>query len=441
MQLRKWVTTVTWLTLITATSGQEIYSLENMLNSFKEKSYERKIWELERKKVDVERVGNEEDENKKVTATMKTENVVLDDYNEYTESNFKSNLITTVSYKDFYLEGVFEKSNQIGYFYEDNVLKKHGKFYNAEKISIGYKKSINDFFYSENDYRKKSIEIKGKKLELEIERAVYEEIIKLIDSYVEIKDLEGEILIKESLKKESLQQLKSSKEKFQMGEATELEVEFLELENEKTSEEIEYLKESMKTKINTFMEKTGADKRSNVKFADIENVDFDIVEKKFQLNINEAEIEEEKENLKYIRRKNQPEVILDTKYDMMNEEAVLLLEVKSDFFSYNSEDKIKNRELEKKEIEKLKIKQEEKQELNQLAVEKEHLKESFLISKKMNEANKKKFVFTQKMFLKGYVDYSEYIKVLNELKQSEVDLIKSKNKLSGFSYKMKYRVN
>lgn len=441
MQLRKLATTVTWLTLITVLSGQEIYRLENMLNSFKEKSYDRKIWELERKKVEIERVGNDEDMNNKVTATMKTENVVLGDYDEYTENNFKSNLITTVSYKDFYLEGVFEKSNQTGYFYEDNVLKKHGKFYNPEKISLGYKKSINDFFYSENDYRKKSIELKGKKLELEIERVIYEEIIKLIDSYVEIKDLEGEIAVKESLKKENEQQLKSSKEKFQMGEATELEVEFLELENEKTGEEIEYLKESMKTKITAFMEKTGAEKRSNVKFADIENIDFDIVEKRFQLNVNEAEIEEEIENRKYIRRKNQPEVILDTKYDMMNEEAVLLLEVKSDFFSYNSEDKIKSRELEKKEIEKLKIKQEEKQEVIQLAVEKEHLKESFKIYKKMNEANKKKFVFTQKMFLKGYVDYSEYIKVLNELKQSEVDLIKSKNKLSGFNYKMKYRVN
>ena len=420
-------------------AAEEGYSLDKIRAIFIEQSYSKKIWDIELKKSEAELSEEIRSQQEKMEFSLRNENSFLQEYRYIYEDDFKGSLYGSLSYRDFYIESVFDKSNITGYYYEDNSLKKHSDFYELDKLNIGVKKVVNDLFYSEKKYKKNYLKLMKNQNLKKIDKSKNDELEKIVDEYVEIKNSEGELEVRETQKKENQKQLQNSKEKLQMGEATELEVEFFEIEERKIEEDIKYISETIRNKKRNLLEKIGVYGVENPEFEDISETKREVVERREELELNQITQEIEQENLKFIKRKNQPEFVAGINYESVEGETKFIFEIKGDYFSARGEEYSKKLELDKL---KLQYKQSEeliKQETDAIETERVHLENMIEIYSSLVEANSKKFEFSKKTFFKGYSDYSEYLETLKELKQSEIDLLKFKNQLAALYYKMRVR--
>lgn len=420
-------------------TAEEQFSLDKISELFIKQSYSKKIWELELKKSDMELSEEIRSQQEKMEFSLRNENSFLQDYRYIYEDDYKGSLYGSLSYRDFYIESVFDKSNVTGYYYEDSTLKKHSDFYELDKLNIGVKKVVNDFFYSERKYKKRYLELMKQQNQKKVEKSQNDELEKIVDEYVEIKNSEGELEIRVTQKKENQKQLQNSKEKMEMGEATELEVEFFEIEERKIEEEIKYITEVIRNKKRNLLEKIGVYGVENPLFEDVNEGEREIVKRNEELEINKINQEIERENLKFIKRKNQPEFIAGVNYESIEGETKFIFEIKGDYFSSRGEEHTKKLEIEKLALEYKQSEEQLMQEKSSIETERVHTGNMIEIYSSLVEANRKKFEFSKKTFFKGYSDYSEYLETLKELKQSEIELLKFKNQLAALYYKMKIR--
>lgn len=100
------------------------YSLDKIRAIFIEQSYSKKIWDIELKKSEAELSEEIRSQQEKMEFSLRNENSFLQEYRYIYEDDFKGSLYGSLSYRDFYIESVFDKSNITGYYYEDNSLKK-----------------------------------------------------------------------------------------------------------------------------------------------------------------------------------------------------------------------------------------------------------------------------------------------------------------------------
>lgn len=132
-----------------------------------------------------------------------------------------------------------------------------------------------------------------------------------------------------------------------MGEATELEVEFFEIEERKIEEEIKYISETIRNKKRNLLEKIGVYGVENPEFEDISETKREVVERREELELNQITQEIEQENLKFIKRKNQPEFVAGINYEYVEGETKFIFEIKGDYFSARGEEYSKKLELDK----------------------------------------------------------------------------------------------
>lgn len=423
------------LCFITLLFSQEIH-IEDVINDFSENSRFSQIQELDIEKFQIEKIGIIQNRNQKVSTDIELNHRYLTKSNDYISKNrLAEDLKLKLQYDDFYVDATFDFEKDT--YDRSSLISRINDDYMRE-IRVGFQKPINDIFYSQEKYEKKYVVLKEEIVDFDTKYNFIVERTKIIDLYVEILDIQKEFLLDRSSQDEYKELMVVAKEKAKLGEAIELEVEYVQLELLEIENRLIYLEEKWKNKINELGELIGVEFIFPLFFQKIEENEIDeVLVNEYNLKKKLIEKKLEMENYKLLKRKDQTEFIIGTDYDIQNDIWSLRFNLKGDFFDIPIEKDQKKVDLKKVGIEISQLEDELKLLKENRTIEYNHFVKDLSFKKKKKENKDKTVDIMLKLYERGYITTKKLVEEKVDARTATVEYIRALNLLSGFQYKMK----
>lgn len=412
-----------------------------MENFSSNSNFSKKI-DNEKEKAKIEKDGVLENSKKKVDFKLESShsfNYYGSDSLKIADSIKKGYFSGEIDYRGFFIQTQFDYTLD-RYEVIDNRVYQYPYYYTMSKFGVGYKKVLNDFFYSETDYNKKSSQLKEEIVKMESTAKIIEKKEEIIDKYVEIMNLQWEI----ELKNKQLEEMKETHRilglKLNIKESTKIDYEILGYEMEKLDEDIKFQERTIENKKNELFKVCGVEKTNDsfVVLDEIDKQDKLVTEK--NIEVAKLQITLEEEGLKYIKRQNQWPVELFAMYESVEDDYQVGLNFNMDLFNYRIEKKQKIQDIENKEIdlEDEKINYESK--FNERENQYNYLKKTTETMSKMSEVYEKKYNATKNLYEYGDVGLLDYLKIQTETYKVKIEYEKNKNSYYGLLYKINLNI-
>lgn len=346
----------------------------------------------------------------------------------------RGNLSAVMDYKGFYIKSNYRYKLD-RYEIIDNKVYQYPNYYVLDEFSLGYKKTLNDFLYSEEEYKENSINFKEKITNYKNQGKIIEKKEELIDKYVEIKNDELEGLLKKKQLEEMEEIFNILKAKLVINESTNIDFNILRLEINKTREELGYILKNIKLKKNILFEMVGI--KEEILSLEELSIPKSIysIENNPYLKALEEEFNLEKEGLKYIKRQNQWPLEAYVQYETISENYQVGLNFNLDLFKYRVEEKQKKKDIETKliDIEDEKINRENiiKERTEKL----EYFQENVKILEELSLVYLEKYNYIKGLYQVGDMGLLDYLKAQTESYKADVSYLKMKNNYYALQYK------
>jgi hypothetical protein len=416
----------------------EEINLNYLISTFGKNSNFFKKLDNEVEKAEIEQKGVKENNWKKVDFKLES-SYTLNYYGEESleiADTIKKGLISSeLEYKGFFIQSQFDYTID-RYEVIDNRVYEYPYYYTMTKFGVGYKKVLNDFFYSEYDYDKKSSNLKLEIAELSKGQKLIEKEEELIDKYVEILNLEAELLYKEKRLEEMKETNKILEKKIDINESTKIDFEILICEMDKLNEEIVYQKKTVDNKKKEILDLCGLDYKE-ISFEEIKKLEIDSVEvNKNEIDTAKLQIELEEETLKYIKRQNQWPVELYAMYETIEDDYQIGINFNINLFDYRIEKKQKLQDIETKKIELSDAMLNYENKVKEREAQYEYLKKNSETLKNLSKVYEKKYKITKTLYEAGDIGLLDYLKTQTETYQVKSEFQKGINNYYGLLYKI-----
>lgn len=413
-------------------------TLDEFIKSYREKGKYAQINTIDEEQLYYEKKAVVESRENGMTANLKLGGgYFLTDNNSV---NLKDKIASggieaVVNYKDFYIGASLDyAADKNTYIYN----KWHSNDYNFDVkwCNIGYRKNMADIFFNKTESGIKRVEIKEKTVKNNFKRTLLNELEKITDEYIGIKNNEIEI----ELLRNSLSEIREIKKvvqsKLEYGESVEIEVDYILNEERSLEKKIEYIllrNAKLKTKLCKI---SGIEYDGEIVIAEMSKIELmEIKIEKPLFDSLELEKQTVEENLKNIKRNKLAGINTVLNYDMENKIISLNIEVGTDIFVYTADEDKSLKDLEKIKIEKEKALEEQALRKQEIELEYRHLFDLYELENEKSDIAFRKYNISKELFIKGNIGVSDYLKVRNEYYDIKLQANKIKNNISGFGYK------
>lgn len=393
-------------------------NIDDVIKEYEEKSYTTKINEVNLKKYDIK---------DKLYKNGDWNEISITSSNEYTTSGV--------------YEGVsLENTIKYGLVYYKNGYNFTNNEFTSNKVGVN--KNINDFFYSNIKYNRKSNEIQKDIQKITNETKKNTEIRDLIDLYKNYKNKEEEI----SQGKINLNGKKKDYDiltrKYQLGTSSKYDYDLAKYEYETSQLEYDNLEKELKILGEKFII-YNVELPKNGKLDELIKIELN-KEDFYALRLNEAEnikLNETLNSTKYEKEKfdyKYPVVSADVGYDFEKKNLVIGLGVTKTIKMYNDTlEDLKN------ESEKLKLEYEQKKSelvsnVGQQMINYTTYQTDEMIKQKAVEITKADYEIYSKKYELGTDTFSNYVEKRNSYEKAKIAYITAKNELAAFTRKIKY---
>ena len=393
-------------------------NIDDVIKEYEEKSYTTKINEVNLKKYDIK---------DKLYKNGDWNEISITSSNEYTTSGV--------------YEGVsLENTIKYGLVYYKNGYNFTNNEFTSNKVGVN--KNINDFFYSNIKYNRKSNEIQKDIQKITNETKKNTEIRDLIDLYKNYKNKEEEI----SQGKINLNGKKKDYDiltrKYQLGTSSKYDYDLAKYEYETSQLEYDNLEKELKILGEKFII-YNVELPKNGKLDELVKIELN-KEDFYALRLNEAEnikLNETLNSTKYEKEKfdyKYPVVSADVGYDFEKKNLVIGLGVTKTIKMYNDTlEDLKN------ESEKLKLEYEQKKSelvsnVGQQMINYTTYQTDEMIKQKAVEITKADYEIYSKKYELGTDTFSNYVEKRNSYEKAKIAYITAKNELAAFTRKIKY---
>ena len=393
-------------------------NIDDVIKEYEEKSYTTKINEVNLKKYDIK---------DKLYKNGDWNEISITSSNEYTTSGV--------------YEGVsLENTIKYGLVYYKNGYNFTNNEFTSNKVGVN--KNINDFFYSNIKYNRKSNEIQKDIQKITNETKKNTEIRDLIDLYKNYKNKEEEI----SQGKINLNGKKKDYDiltrKYQLGTSSKYDYDLAKYEYETSQLEYDNLEKELKILGEKFII-YNVELPKNGKLDELVKIELN-KEDFYALRLNEAEnikLNETLNSTKYEKEKfdyKYPVVSADVGYDFEKKNLVIGLGVTKTIKMYNDTlEDLKN------ESEKLKLEYEQKKSelvsnVGQQMINYTTYQTDEVIKQKAVEITKADYEIYSKKYELGTDTFSNYVEKRNSYEKAKIAYITAKNEIAAFTRKIKY---
>lgn len=407
--------------MISILSFSEDLTLDTMLNNISTNSYEKNIYNIDIKKNKVNQKFYDLDNYNGITGSSK--NTYLREDRTYKTSG-------TISYGDFYIKGLKEKSEKS----------------KESELILGINKNIKDMIYSENDKNLNNNNLDKKINKLEYLKNIETKKLSLVDLYKDYKNIEFEIIAKTNGVKTLKNEEEILKKSVELGKSPNIDLKSATINRLNLEIELKYLKKN-KTKIenrffydfkinvagNTLM---NIPKKTDVldKFLNnIGNKDLDI------LKIQKNKI---KENINYLKYDNKyPDISIGLEHDFgSKEESIkenrIFLEISKDLFYYDNDLENEKYNYQRKILTISEETDKRNSEILKTKEEYDNLLMEYQVNKNKANLEKNKYDIKKLEYKLGKATYLDLIDNFNDYLTYKINAEKSKNNLNAYIYKI-----
>lgn len=395
--------------------GKEI-SLDSMLNDLDEKSYEKQIYEVQKK------INSDKERYYK-----------LDDFNGVDTS-------VTSNYSN--REDAFETMGRVQYgplYFEGT------RNYNSEDEAVyGIEKSLKDLIYSGSKNQLKQLQYTKEIDRIDYEKNLETQKINLLNLYKEYKNSELEIEIKKSGIEKLRVEEKKMKKSHELGAVARIELESIQYSIKNMQLEIEVLKRNLSKLKEKFKYDFGIDIGDDtLKAITPPAKDFTLYVDgygKKDIELLEYQKMKTQESIKYLNYDNKmPEVTLGVEHSTKYDENRVVLKFSKKLFDLNIDLENEKDNLIQQEINlKQKINEREGEKLQILNNYDNYVKE-YELNKNSAELELSKYNIKKLEYSLGKSDYVEVMEYFNSYINYEVAKEKAKNNLNGYIYEIMIR--
>lgn len=393
-------------------------SLDDTIKEYEQKSYTKKINELNLRMYDAKNKEYKKGEWNEISITSN---------NNYTKTSTS--------------EGI-NNENEIKY---GMLYYKNGYDFSNNKFSsnkVGISKTLNDLIYNDYKYNLEVNNLEKEKQKITNETAKNLEIRNLIDLYKNYKNKEyeleqGKILLEGKKKDYTILQ-----KKYEIGDASKYDYDLAEYEYKVKQLEVDNLEKELKIYGEQFILYNVAlnsnDKLDDLKTIELNKEDF------YNLRLSEADSLKIDSELNSLNTKKQtfdykyPKVTADANYDFETKNATVGIGVTKTF-------KVKNSAIENLKIESEKLKEEYNQKKNELIsnvgqqmINYTTLQTNEIIKRKTVEITEKDYEIFKKKYELGTDSFANYVEKRNTYEKAKIDYIIAKNELAAFTQQIKY---
>lgn len=400
--------------LLILPSNGEILSLDNLISSYKQQSSLKEIQDISKEKIAMEKKSLY--------------------FNKYLDLKFNGN------YRYIDSNDNDKKIYDLNFTYNNMYLKiKKEEKDSKEEISYGLSKSLNDLFYfSKNDYDFNNLKLKNELNDKTNEYKMNQDIIKIISNYIEILNINFDILTKLELLTGLNDEASIINEKIKIEEANSYDLDLLNIEIKNTKSEIDILKSILNNKINDMIIKTKL-KIVAYEFAPITeytptNWNFS----NFSLNEMNLNIKAKENELKYVKRNNQLEFSIFGDYDKNSKNWQAGITLNAKLINFKGDSKLVKEELKELSIKKIELVNDFSTYTNSLKNDYKSLETTYKYNKSKFEVSEKRFVKIKELYRMGYINLLDYLKELKEINSTKYNMLKSQNEFFGFTQKLRY---
>lgn len=407
----------------------EKVSIEEIISGFELNSSERKIENIETAKILIEKEALFFDKYCKLNLNIQGEN------NYYREKN-KMPLTLQMT------EGVVQYPGNYSFTANYNWLTFSGSYDLSKSkpittsFMVSISKSINDLFYDEMKYKENSLGIREGQNKSVSKRMRQLKLENIIDLYSRIKNLEFEAEIKKNQLYEIEEQLEIIIEKEKIGEGSKLDVEYLGIESDERKEELVNLEKQVEIEKEKLKKEAGIS-YDKIELEPIKNITQKVKAVDYLLEEKQFEIQQEMENKKYSERQNQIDFTPGISYDMENKIWKAAFSITGNLFNFNGEAKIKEKQIERLEIEKKDIQDSIEIELKEKEEQYRSFEEKLKTHESKIENRKKRVDIYKRLAARGSVSFVDYLKELNQMEEAIIIGERVRNEFNAFKWKMR----
>ena len=393
-------------------------SLDDTIKEYEQKSYTKKINELNLRIYDAKNKEYKKGEWNEISITSN---------NNYSKINTS--------------EGITNE-NEIRYgmlYYKNGYDFSNNKFLSNK---VGISKTLNDLIYNDYKYNLEVNNLEKEKQKITNETAKNLEIRNLIDLYKNYKNKEyeleqGKISLEGKKKDYTILQ-----KKYEIGDASKYDYDLAEYEYKVKQLEVDNLEKELKIYGEQFILYNVAlnsnDKLDDLKTIELSKEDF------YNLRLSEADSLKIDSELNSLNTKKQtfdykyPKVTANANYDFETKNATVGIGITKTF-------KVKNSAIESLKIESEKLKEEYNQKKNELIsnfgqkmINYTTLQTNEIIKRKTVEITGKDYEIFKKKYELGTDSFANYVEKRNTYEKAKIDYVIAKNELAAFTQQIKY---
>lgn len=393
-------------------------SLDDTIKEYEQKSYTRKINELNLKMYDSKNKEYKKGEWNEISMASN---------NNYSKINISEGITNenVIKYGILYYKNGYDFSNN--------------KFLSNK---VGISKTLNDLIYNDYKYNLEVNNLEKEKQKITNETAKNLEIRNLIDLYKNYKNKEyeleqGKISLEGKKKDYTILQ-----KKYEIGDASKYDYDLAEYEYKVKQLEVDNLEKELKIYGEQFILYNVAlnsnDKLDDLKTIELKKEDF------YNLRLSEADSLKIDSELNSLNTKKQtfdykyPKVTADANYDFETKNATVGIGITKTF-------KVKNSTIESLKIESEKLKEEYNQKKNELIsnvgqqmIKYTTLQTNEIIKRKTVEITGKDYEIFKKKYELGTDSFANYVEKRNTYEKAKIDYVIAKNELAAFTQQIKY---
>ena len=393
-------------------------SLDDTIKEYEQKSYTRKINELNLRMYDSKNKEYKKGEWNEISITSN---------NNYSKINISEGITNenVIKYGMLYYRNGYDFSNN--------------KFLSNK---VGISKTLNDLIYNDYKYNLEVNNLEKEKQKITNETAKNLEIRNLIDLYKNYKNKEyeleqGKISLEGKKKDYTILQ-----KKYEIGYASKYDYDLAEYEYKVKQLEVDNLEKELKIYGEQFILYNVAlnsnDKLDDLKTIELKKEDF------YNLRLSEADSLKIDSELNSLNTKKQtfdykyPKVTADANYDFETKNATVGIGITKIF-------KVQNSTIESLKIESDKLKEEYNQKKNELIsnvgqqmINYTTLQTNEIIKRKAVEITGKDYEIFKKKYELGTDSFANYVDKRNTYEKAKIDYVIAKNELAAFTQQIKY---
>lgn len=395
--------------------GKEV-NLDILLKELEEKSYNRRIYEIQNK------INSDKERYYKLDDFNGVETSVTSDYSRK-EDSFETT--GRIQYGPMYIEGV--------------------KNYNSEnEIIYGIEKNLKNLIYSDSKNQLRQLQYTKEIDRIDYKKNLETQKISLLNLYKEYKNNELEMEIKKNgIEKLTIEE-KKIKKSYELGAVAKIELDSIQYSIKNMQLEIEVLKKNLLKLKKRFRYDFGVEiEESSLKEILPPNESFSIyVDKYGEKDIELLKLQKSRteENINYLSYDNRvPEITVGVEYSGKYNESRVALKFSKSIFDLNIDLENEKSDLLQQELNlKQKISEIEGEKLGILNNYENYLKD-YEINKNNSELELSKYNIKKLEYSLGKANYVEVMEYFNSYINYEVAKEKAKNNLNGYIYEIMIR--